>query len=198
MIHMFSSVSQNIKFFFLSNSLYYGGFDIVGAFLAILITEKVAGGSPAIVGYLVSYGMIIRAILEIIISPHLRKFSWSTKQRIVTSGYLIYGVITIMMGFSVSIAQVFFFQTIISLIDAICYPLKWSIFTKIIDSNNQELEWSLEDVLSTLASATLAALGGYLTNWYGLTVIFIFFGISYSLSGLSFYFIKMKRHQHIF
>ncbi len=105
---------------------------------------------------------------------------------------------TIMMGFSVSIAQVFFFQTIISLIDAICYPLKWSIFTKIIDSNNQELEWSLEDVLSTLASATLAALGGYLTNWYGLTVIFIFFGISYSLSGLSFYFIKMKRHQHIF
>lgn len=196
-MHMFSSVSKNVRFYFLSNSLYYGGFDVIGAFLAILITEKVAGGSPAIVGYLVSYGLIARAVLEIFISPHLKKFSWSTKQRIVTGGYLIYGVVTIMMGFSVSIFQVLLFQTAISLIDAICYPLKWSIFTKIIDSNNQEFEWSLEDVLSTLASAGLAALGGYLTNWYGLSIIFIFFGISYFLSGLSFYFIKMKRHQHI-
>lgn len=195
---MIASVNRNVKLYFVSNSLYYGSFDIIQAFLAVLVTQKVSGGSVEIVGYIVAYGMISRFIFEIIFGKFVKGFSWNTKKIIVTGGYLAYGVTTILMGFSTTIAQVFIFQSLISLIDALCYPLKWSIFTHIIDERNQEFEWSLEDVLSTMTSACLAALGGFLTQKYELSIVFIFFGISYFLSGVSFYFIKLRRFQHLF
>jgi predicted MFS family arabinose efflux permease len=193
---MLPSVNKNVKFYLLSNSFYYGGFDIIGAFLAILITTNITNGSAEMVGFLLAYGMVMRAMLELLISPLTKKINWSKKIKLVAFSYLLYGLAIGLMGFASTMWQVFAIQTCISLIDAACYPLKWSIFTKIIDQNNQEFEWGLEDIMSTLASAAFAALSGIIIEAYSISTLFMFFGGSYFFSGLSFYFIKMKKYRH--
>lgn len=194
---MKQSINKNVKFYLMSNSLYYGGFDIIGAFLAILIVDNITGGSVEIVGYLLAYGMILRAVLEMLISPHTKSLSWNSKEKFVTFGYILYGIVIAFMGFSTTIYQIFIFQTLISLIDALCYPLKWSIFTSIIDRDNQEVEWGLEDITSTFLSALFAALAGFIINSYDIRLLFVFFGTSYFLSGFLFHFIKLKRIREI-
>ncbi len=192
-----SKISRNVKLFLLSNSCYYGGFDIINAFLSILITTRISHGNIEIVGFVVAYGMLLRGLSEIGLSKFLSKYSWEQKRNIVTFVYILYSMAILLTGFSTQIWQVVVLQTGIAVFDAIGYPLKWSIFSSIMDKKNMEVEWGLEDILSTLTGAVFSAVGGVLSQRYGVEVIFVTFGFFYFISAVSFHFIhfpKLRRH----
>lgn len=186
-------INNNVRYYLLSNSFYYGGFDIINAFLAVLITEHIAKGNVQTLGLILSYSMIVRATLEIFFIKLTKKYKGVDQKNIVVICFLLYGLSTIFLGFSTLIWHVIVFQTIIALLDAIAYPIKWTIFSKILDKNNEELEWSLEDVTSIAVTALFAGIGGFIANHYGIQSIFIVFGLLYIASGISFYFINLKK-----
>lgn len=185
-------INRNVKYYLASNSLYYGSFDVINAFLSILVTNKVTGGNIEIMGLILGYTMLLRAFVELILIRIIKIKRKSFEKNIVAVSYVLYGLLVIALGFSESILYVFLIQTGLALLDALAYPMKWSIFSLILDKNNAEQEWGLEDIISTAVSAIFASIGGILSVAFGLEAIFIIFGLLYIGSGLLFFPIRVS------
>lgn len=185
-------INKNVKFYLASNSLYYGSFDVINAFLSVLVTNKVTGGNLEIMGLILGYNMLLRAFVELILIKIIKIKQKTVQKNVVAISYVVYGLLVVALGFSSTILHVFLIQTFLALIDALAYPMKWSIFSIILDKNNAEQEWGLEDIISTAVSAVFAALGGILSQQFGLESIFVIFGLLYFFSGLFFFPIKVS------
>jgi MFS family permease len=81
-------------------------------------------------------------------------------------------------------------QTALGLIDATVYPIKWTMFTKLIDKGTEELAWGLEDLGSAFLPAVFTALAGFLSASFGLRYAFLLFAILLIISGLTFFSIR--------
>jgi len=178
--------------YIIADGFYYAGYSVVNAFLSILITSKITGGRLDMVGYAISYYMFVRALTEIPISRWTKKFSLLTKRNIIAYSYIFYGILIFLLGHSTQLWHIFFIQTLVGLLDAMAYPIKWTIFTKIVDKGNEELEWGLEDIGSTLLPAIFTALAGFVSSSFGLEYAFLLFAILLIVSGLTFFFIKQN------
>ena len=182
-------LSKNIRLYIIADGFYYAGYSVVDAFLSALITIKIAPGRVDLVGFVIGYYMFVRALSEIPISRITKKLSSVQKRNLVSTSYLFYGGLIIMMGFVDSLSQIFVIQTIIGLLDATAYPLKWPLFVKSVDKE-EELAWSLEDIAATLLPAGFTILAGSLAGAFGLQAPFILFGALLLISGTVFRFIK--------
>lgn len=186
-------LGHDVKVFYLSDAFYYGAFTVINAFLSALITLKISNGDTGLVGLVIAYGMVVRIFSELVLTRFSRNLDLKGKRNLVTCSYMISGLSTMLMGFSTNIWQILALQSIYSLFDGLAYPHKWSIFTRIIDPQKTEFQWSLEDIITTLSAAIFAAFGGFLSDYFGLEAIFILFGILYISSGMTFYFIEQTQ-----
>lgn len=193
---MFKFINLNVKFFIIADGFYYAGYSVVNAFLSILITSKITGGRIEIVGFVIAYYMFIRAVLEIPLSRLTSKYSFVLKRNLIASSYILYGIFTALLGFSTQIWHLFLLQTLIGFLDALTYPIKWPIFTRVIDKEKEELEWSLEDIFSTLLPAFFTALAGMISSALGLEAAFLLFGLLLVISGITFLLIKPADNQN--
>jgi hypothetical protein len=62
------SIGSNVKIYFIADGFYYAGYSVVNAFLSLLITSKITEGRLDMVGFVISYYMVIRAISELPLS----------------------------------------------------------------------------------------------------------------------------------
>jgi predicted MFS family arabinose efflux permease len=187
---LLGSISSNVKSYIISDSFYYAGYSVVNAFLSILITSKVTGGKLDTVGYVLSYYMLVRAVTEIPLSRWTKNLSFLSKRNIIASSYIFYGILIFLLGYSTELWHIFLIQTVLGLLDAITYPIKWGIFTKIVDKGNEELEWGFEDIASNLLPAIFTAIAGVVSVNLGLEYAFLLFAILLTISGLTFFFIR--------
>jgi MFS family permease len=190
-------INKNLRVFYVANSFYYGSYDIINAFLAVLITVQVTDGRLDAVGLVIGYYMFIRAIMEVPLTKLTNK--WPNKRKvnfIVISGVL-YGFLIALMGFSSSLVMIFVIQTFIAIIDSLTYPIKWSIFSNILDKGNEETEWGIEDSLSVMTTAAFSVIGGVLSQKFGIEFLFITMGIMFAMSGLLFHFMKLRHDKFI-
>lgn len=187
---LLKSVSSNVRSYIIADGFYYAGYSVINAFLSILITDKITGGRLDLVGYAISYYMLIRALAEIPISRITRKASFVTRRNIIASAYIVYGIVIFTLGFAEMFWQVLLIQTIAGLLDATAYPIKWTLFTRLVDKGHEELEWGLEDITSTLLPAAFTALAGIVSARFGLMYAFVLFAILLIISGITFLRIK--------
>lgn len=183
-------LNKNIEIFLFSDILYWGAISIVGTFLSILITLKVAPGDIEAVGLVVAIYMVVSGISGLPISIYTRRLSAQTKLKLFSCTYFIYGIIVCFMGFSTALWQIIAFRVVIGVIEGGTYPLKWTLFSKIQTSGDEETTWSIESLTSSLAAAFFAFLAGYIGSVYELSFVFIIAGILISLSGLGMLMIK--------
>ncbi len=186
--------NKNVLIFILADGFYYGGYGVLNAFLSVLITAKITAGRVDIASYVIAYYLILRAIAELPFSNYVRHLSDKRRVQLVSSLYLLYGFLVLAMGFSTMIWQIFALQTFIALIDAFSYPIRWPMFTRILDRGNEELEWGIEDVVSTLLPALFSALAGLSAEAWGVASAFYIFGPVFMISGLCFSFMDLSKH----
>jgi len=188
-VRLLPPFNRNVLIYMFSDSFYYGGVAVVDAFLAVLLTAKVTEGRLDAIGFVLGYALIIRAIAEIPFAYVVEKLDYITKKRIVFLAMFTYGLTLIAMGFSTSLAHIFIGQTIIALMTALAYPIKWPTFAAAIDKGQEAIEWSTEDVLSNALPALSSVLAGFIAEFYGITITFAFFGTLLMISGIAFLFI---------
>ena len=149
-----------------------------------------------IVGFVIAYYMLIRAASELPLSRWSKNFSFLAKRNIIAYGYIIYGVLIFILGYSTQIWHLFAIQTIIGLIDALTYPIKWPIFSKSMDKGNEEFEWGLEDIGSTLLPGIFTAMAGVISVSFGLEAAFLLFAALMVISGIIFLFLTNETHRN--
>jgi MFS family permease len=190
---MFKGVNKNVRYYLAANSFYYAGADLVKAFLAVLITQNITDGKAEAIGFVIAYTMIIRAVMEIPITKLTKNLPPLTKIQLVSACIVIYGVLIALLGFSTQLWHIFLIETLIGIVEATTYPLKWAIFSNNLDEGNEETEWSLEDVISVSAIAVSAFMAGLLVDRVGINLLFVLMGMLFTFSGIVFHFIKVKK-----
>lgn len=180
------SINDKVLVFILSDMFYYAGIDVTYAYMAVLITAQVTDGNIAAVGFSLTITMLARAISELPFSKITQKYNKTTKRNIVTMSLILYGILLMILGQAQLLWHVYLLQVFIGLLEGLAYPIKWGIFTSILDKGKEEFEWGLEDVASTFFPALFAMLAGVLAGIVGLPALFFLFGLIMIISGVLF------------
>lgn len=187
-------INPNVKIFLISDAFYYTSYDAVNTFLALLVTLKIAPDRIDLAGLVIGYYMLLRAVIEIPLSRLMVAYKLKTKLHILMTSHILYGIIIALLGFATTQLHVFTIMTLLAILDAVLFPIKWTLFSKIIDKDNEETEWGLEDTLSATSTSIFVILGGLLAQQYGVQVLFFIMGGLFVTSGLLYRRMHFKKH----
>ena len=188
-------VNRNVRIFLFSDVLYWTANTVVSTFLSVLVVEKIAPGRLDAVGLVTFVYLLCRAIAEIPASIISTKIPPKVQIRIVAVSLVIYSLVIALLGFAQNLWQLIFLQVLLGIFDAVINPIKWTSFSRILDGGSEEFEWGLEDFIPCLTGAVSALVGGVISERIGISYIFVVFAAFYTVSGLAYLFIKVKKGQ---
>lgn len=195
MIHD-TSLSKGTKYFISSDIFYYSSIYFLDIFLTALVTLRITNGNLEILGFVISYSFIIRAIAEFFSLKFLNINSNQNRKDLVVFSSVVGGLLIILMGFSYLLWHVLLIYALITIVTAVSYPYRWTIFTSQFSKQSEDKAWAYEDIITSLSLGVLSAALGIVAKLYGLTTVFVFLGLSYIISAIFFYMIKVPKKLH--
>lgn len=195
MIHD-TSLSKGTKYFISSDIFYYSSIYFLDIFLTALVTLRITNGNLEILGFVISYAFIIRALAEFFSLRFIKLKSDQSRKDLVVFCSIVGGFLLILMGFSYQLWQVLTIYALITTVTAVSYPYRWTIFTSQFSKQSEDKAWAYEDIITSLSLGILSAILGIIAKVYGLTTVFVLLGLSYIISAVFFYMIKIPKKLH--
>lgn len=186
-------VNRNVRIFLFSDMLYWTANTVVSTFLSILVVQKITPGRLDAVGLVVAAYLFTRAVAELPSSIISTKISPKFQIKMVAASLIFYSIVIALLGYSQNLWQLVILQMLMGICDAILSPIKWTNFSRILDSGSEEFEWGLEDFIPSITGAVSALAGGIISERIGVTHVFLVFAVFYAISGSSYLFIKVRR-----
>ncbi|MFY9492986.1 MAG: MFS transporter [Minisyncoccia bacterium] len=172
---MFKGINRIVKVIVVADFFYNSAFASFGPVFAIFLTSQIADGSAKVAGFAASIYWIVKSIFQLPIARFLDKTDgerddfWA-----LFLGYFLSGLVPLAYIFATKPAHLYIIQGFYGFIMAWAVPAWYSIFTRHVDKWRISFEWSLDSVFSVgLAAATATALGGYIADRFGFTVLFM-------------------------
>ena len=167
------NVNPVIKFLILSDFLVWSSAQLFAPIFAIFIIDNLVGGEIEAVGLATAIFLIVKSIFEIPVGVFIdRTKSEKDDLYAVVMGTAMMGVVFLFYSQISSVSELYVLQVLLGFSAAISYPGWCSIFTKHIDKQKEAFEWSLYDVFIGVGMAGASAVGGFLVNIYGFSLIF--------------------------
>jgi len=170
----FGSVNNSIKLLtFISTSVNMAdGF--IAPIFAIFITQKIAPGEIAVVGYAIAIYWFVKSVLQLPLAKFLDK---TDGERDDYQAMLIGGALFVLAPLLYMLIQNIFQLYLLQVFLAVCaslYVVPWaSIFTRHVDRFRIGFEWSLNSSALGFGLMAATALGGYLAQNFGYNYVFI-------------------------
>ena len=172
---MFKGINRIVKVIVVADFFYNSAFASFGPVFAIFLTNQIAGGSAKVAGFAASIYWIVKSIFQLPIARFLDKTDgerddfWA-----LFLGYFLSGLVPLAYIFATTPTHLYIIQGFYGFIMAWAVPAWYSIFTRHVDKWRISFEWSLDSVFSVgLAAAGATALGGYIADQFGFTVLFM-------------------------
>ena len=172
---MFKGINRIVKTIVVADFFYNSAFASFGPVFAIFLTSQIEGGSAKVAGFAASVYWIVKSIVQLPIARFLDKTDgerddfWA-----MFLGYFLSGLVPLAYLFATKPIHLYFIQGFYGFIMAWAVPAWYSIFTRHVDKWRISFEWSLDSVFSVgLAAAGATALGGYVADRFGFTVLFM-------------------------
>lgn len=155
--------------------MFEAGFGLFSPVLAVFITEQVAGGNIAVVGYAAGVYWILKSILQIPIGKYLDKKEGETDDFwALFLGHLLMGFGALLYLSVHTPSQLYLLQTLLAMGGALVVPAWYGMFLRHVDKRREGYEWSINSSLSFgLGAGGAGAIGGILAKTYGFQVIFV-------------------------
>lgn len=185
-------LNKDTIIFLISDTLFYCTSSVVGTFLGVYITARVAPGRLDAIGLVSMLYQIAFSLASLNSGFLARKFDMVGKKNMVAVAYLISGITTILVGFAQDVTSIAIIFTICGLAEGIASPIKWSIYSKIINKKYDDTAWGLDSFVTSAIPALALLPVGYLSEKYHISIIFILSGILTLVSGFFFGFVGTK------
>lgn len=184
-------MNEIVKAFIVAEGFLWSGFNFVYPLLSVFVVQDIVGGSIEIAATAVSVYMIARVIFELIIGKVLIDSNDTKKITLSIIGVTL--VALGFLGFSIvnSVLMVYVLKAVIGMGLGIASPAKYSLFSQHLNKKRASNEWSIYDAVSFIGMALSAALGGFIAQKYGFSILFIISGV-FILLGIVPYFLLFK------
>ncbi len=142
---------------------------------AVFVTNQIGGGSVEVAGFATATYWIVKSVFQLPIAKVLDRRNgevlafWA-----MFWGYFLEAFVPLLYFFVRTPFELYGVQALYGFFMAWAVPSWYGIFTRHVDKWRISFEWSLESVIAVgLATASAAALGGYLADRFGFGILFI-------------------------
>ncbi len=167
-----------IRYFILSDFVFWTGWGLINPIFAIFIIDKIEGGSPMVVGIATAVFWIVKSILRIPIGMFLDKCP-SEKDDYLAAVLGLF--ITSLVPFGFIFAKDPFDIYLLEVFEGAGTALNlagWTpIFTRHIDKGKESTEWGIDTTAIGIGTAVAGVVGGWAIGQFGFTPVFIVVGI---------------------
>ena len=171
-------VNKVIKVLITSDFFMLSAAGIVSPIFAIFITQNIQGGNIALVGYVSTLYLLVKAFFQLIFGRWIdKKESEKYDFALLIAGSILTSLVPLGYIFSTLPWHLYALESLNGLGFAMTLPSWYAIFTRHIDRGQEGFQWSLETMLVALGGAIAASAGGYLAEHYGFKLIFILMSV---------------------
>ena|SRR3989344_1437998 len=171
-------INRVIKTFIVSDFFVQSGFSVFAPIFAIFVTKQIANGSLEVVGFAAAISQIVKVTFQIPVARILDKNhgEYDDFYSLIT-GSLLMAIVPFLYLLASESTHLYIIQGVYGLALAFLVPPWYAIFSRHLDKNQENIEWSFESVTIGIASATAAALGGIAATRFGFQFVFIIGGL---------------------
>ncbi|MEK7659115.1 MAG: MFS transporter [Patescibacteria group bacterium] len=171
-------VNRVIRTLVTSDFLLVSGFTVFGPVFAVFITQKIEGGTLAIIGFTAAIFQIVKSSLQIPIANYLDKNHGEKDDfySLIIGSFLI-ALVPFLYIFAFKPIHLYLINAIYGMGAAFAIPPWNAIFTRHIDKMHESTDWAVESVSIGIGAASAAALGGILAEKFGFKAVFLVAGL---------------------
>lgn len=173
----FMRINKMIRTLVTSDFLLISGFAVFGPVLAIFITQKIEGGSLAIIGFTAAIFQIVKSSIQIPIANYLDKNHGEKDDfySLIIGSFLI-ALVPFLYLLARKPIHLYIINAVYGLGAAFAIPPWNAIFTRHIDKMHESTDWAVESVSIGIGAASAAALGGIIAEKFGFQTVFTIAG----------------------
>lgn len=175
-----------LRILILSDLFIIGSFGLVQPIFAVYMLQNVVGATITAIGIAVAIQLVTKSIVQIIVArwtdeePGNRRELWTLFVGSILMSLVSFGYI-----WASNLSVLYVLQFLYGLGGALAFPGWVVIYSRYIRAEKAGYEWSVYSTIVSLGTATAAAVGAYLAEFYSFTHLFVIIGI-FSLIGSSF------------
>ena len=154
------------------------GLALFGPIFAVFVTGQIVGGSLEVVGYAAALAQIFKITLEIPVAKYLDKNhgEYDDFYSMVLGSFLI-SMVPFFYLFASTVNHVYIINSIYGIGLAFFVPPRLAIFSRHIDKDMDNLEWTYKSIAIGIGAAGASALGGILAQRLGFSWVFVLAGV---------------------
>jgi MFS family permease len=155
--------------------LFYTAAGFLSPIVAIFYAEGVSGGSIAIAGMVTALFWVVKSAVQVPVSIYGdRKKGERDDFIMMFSGYVLISLVFLGYYLFVDQAwQVFVMEAIKAVGYGLMMPTYLAMYTRHIDKNRENTEWTLHSNAVGLGYAGAAAVGGFIAEMFGFRAVFL-------------------------
>ncbi|MEK7579740.1 MAG: MFS transporter [Patescibacteria group bacterium] len=179
-------INRVIRTLVTSDFLLISGFAVFGPVFAVFITQKIEGGTLAIIGFTAAIFQISKSALQIPIANYLDKNHGEKDDfySLIIGSFLI-AFVPFLYLFASRPSHLYIINAIYGIGAAFAIPPWNAIFTRHIDKMQESTDWAVESVSIGIGAASAAAVGGIIADKFGFQAVFFIAGIIAILGAIS-------------
>ena len=182
-IFSLSSINPIVRLFIVSDFFIVGGLGLVSPIFALFVTDFIEGATIEVVGIAMTIYLVTRSIGQLPVGIVIDRICGQRDDMLILIfSSLGFAGISISYIFIDTVLQLYLVQFVFGLLGAASYPTWSAIFTRAIDEGKEGFEWSMYQTIADLGAALTAAIGSFIAEAYGFTIVFILMAI-FSLMG---------------
>lgn len=161
-----------VKAFIISDTFVWSSWNSVTPIFAIFAANQIPGGNTEIAASVFSVHLIVRIVFELTSGKYLIQATEARKFFVTIVGILFLSLAYLGFAKTQTVGPLFLFGGLAGFALGIATPAKNSLFSTHLDKKKESLEWGIYDASAFFGMALSAALGGFIANRYGFSLLF--------------------------
>jgi len=172
------SVNHVIKTLVWSDLYLETGLALFAPIFAVFVIGEIEGGSLAAVGFAAALPQLFKICLEIPIAKYLDKNhgEYDDFYSMVMGSFLM-SITPFMYLLASTTNHIYIISSIYGIGLAFFVPPRFAIFSRHLDKNAENIEWTFKSIAVGVGAAGAAALGGLIAERFGFSSVFVLAGI---------------------
>lgn len=179
----------------LSDFFLQSGWGILGPVYAIFIVNRIEGGTIGTVGLAIGIYWISKATIQPFVSHYMDVVKGEEDDlNFLMKGLFVLSITPLGFILATSIWHVFLIELIRGMAMACVLPAWMGLFTRHIDKDWEAFSWGIRNTFLAYSMGIAAIFGGFIAEFIGFDLIFVFVSLSSLVSAISVYHIKRKMY----
>src|SRR3989338_5718073 len=154
------------------------GLALFAPIFAIFMTQNISGGTLEAVGFAAALTQVFKIVLEIPIAKYLDKNhgEYDDFYSMVLGSFLM-SVTPFMYLLATTVNHIYIVSSIYGIGLAFFVPPRFAIFSRHLDKERENIEWTFKSIAVGIGAAGAAALGGVIAEKFGFSLVFVIAGV---------------------